>query len=108
SHLPHYRHPSHLDPHSFPTRRSSDLGLTISTNSEGLPLNGITIRAAAGQTPTLDGTGLGDQADIMIVGLQNVLLQGLKITGGSRSEEHTSELSHRTISYAVFCLKKKK
>src|SRR5438094_6480165 len=25
-----------------------------------------------------------------------------------RSEEHTSELSHRTISYAVFCLKKKK
>src|SRR5437867_3769151 len=25
-----------------------------------------------------------------------------------RSEEHTSESSHRTISYAVFCLKKKK
>src|SRR6266516_7284236 len=24
-----------------------------------------------------------------------------------RSEEHTSELRHRTISYAVFCLKKK-
>src|SRR5438094_3164700 len=28
--------------------------------------------------------------------------------GWSRSEEHTSEPSHRTISYAVFCLKKKK
>src|SRR5207248_10765145 len=27
---------------------------------------------------------------------------------GGRSEEHTSESSHRTISYAVFCLKKKK
>src|SRR5436309_4501773 len=26
----------------------------------------------------------------------------------SRSEEHTSELSHVKISYAVFCLKKKK
>src|SRR5687768_18279187 len=26
----------------------------------------------------------------------------------SRSEEHTSELSHGYISYAVFCLKKKK
>src|SRR5207248_63290 len=26
----------------------------------------------------------------------------------ARSEEHTSELQHRTISYAVFCLKKKK
>src|SRR5271170_8530120 len=25
-----------------------------------------------------------------------------------RSEEHTSELSHEWISYAVFCLKKKK
>src|SRR3712207_7138659 len=28
--------------------------------------------------------------------------------GGRRSEEHTSELSHANISYAVFCLKKKK
>src|SRR5919198_3880937 len=29
--------------------------------------------------------------------------------GGARSEEHTSELQSReTISYAVFCLKKKK
>src|SRR5205085_6848324 len=27
---------------------------------------------------------------------------------GNRSEEHTSELSHSQISYAVFCLKKKK
>src|SRR5438105_12139735 len=27
--------------------------------------------------------------------------------GFSRSEEHTSELSHEWISYAVFCLKKK-
>src|SRR2546426_6029353 len=28
--------------------------------------------------------------------------------GWARSEEHTSELSHLVISYAVFCLKKKK
>src|SRR2546426_9109745 len=27
---------------------------------------------------------------------------------GERSEEHTSELRHLVISYAVFCLKKKK
>src|SRR3712207_8918803 len=27
---------------------------------------------------------------------------------GKRSEEHTSELQSRNISYAVFCLKKKK
>src|ERR1051326_9390258 len=31
------------------------------------------------------------------------------VIGGDRSEEHTSELqSHSFISYAVFCLKKKK
>src|SRR2546429_6519334 len=29
-------------------------------------------------------------------------------TREARSEEHTSELSHGYISYAVFCLKKKK
>src|SRR5258708_32042044 len=29
-------------------------------------------------------------------------------SGVIRSEEHTSELSHQIISYAVFCLKKKK
>src|SRR5690349_22811735 len=28
-------------------------------------------------------------------------------TGATRSEEHTSELHHVEISYAVFCLKKK-
>src|SRR2546426_2553389 len=28
--------------------------------------------------------------------------------GGLRSEEHTSDSSHLVISYAVFCLKKKK
>src|SRR5262245_22002087 len=31
----------------------------------------------------------------------------LAMIGASRSEEHTSELSHLGISYAVFCLKKK-
>src|SRR2546426_8362268 len=36
-------------------------------------------------------------------------LGGAAPTGnGGRSEEHTSELHHLVISYAVFCLKKKK
>src|SRR2546427_5311249 len=34
--------------------------------------------------------------------------QGGAATGEKRSEEHTSELRHSQISYAVFCLKKKK
>ena len=37
------------------------------------------------------------------------LTNGYEVTSYSgRSEEHTSELSHTVISYAVFCLKKKK
>src|SRR5207247_8053428 len=32
-----YRHPYHLDPHSFPTRRSSDLGLE---NVQVIPTKG--------------------------------------------------------------------
>src|SRR2546426_6435077 len=30
------------------------------------------------------------------------------VVGAARSEEHTSDSSHLVISYAVFCLKKKK
>src|SRR5690242_21091293 len=33
---------------------------------------------------------------------------GFSALAASRSEEHTSELQHMSISYAVFCLKKKK
>ncbi len=57
-------------------------GLTLAANREGLLLHNITIRAAAGQTPTL--TMGGENADYMgitILGLRNVLLQGLKISG---------------------------
>src|SRR3712207_7255867 len=37
-----------------------------------------------------------------------VSTRGLRESGVKlRSEEHTSELSHANISYAVFCLKKK-
>src|SRR5436305_2275911 len=35
-------------------------------------------------------------------------VQGIGLQGPSRSEEHTLNSSHVRISYAVFCLKKKK
>jgi minor extracellular serine protease Vpr len=60
-------------------------GLVVSTNSQGLPLHGITIRAAAGQNPVIDGSGLtssSSPANVQVVGLQNVLIQGLTINGG--------------------------
>jgi parallel beta-helix repeat protein len=70
------------DSGTYPT---GSTGLTITTNYEGLPLNGITVRAAAGQTPIIDGSLLTDGVtpDILVVGLQNVQIQGLSISGGS-------------------------
>ena len=58
-------------------------GLAIHSNGEGLPLHGITIRAASGQTPILDGASAAAPAALEIVGLRNVLLQGLTIRGGA-------------------------
>src|SRR2546430_13623660 len=39
---------------------------------------------------------------------EDLLPQPRAGAGGERSEEHTSNSSHSQISYAVFCLKKKK
>src|SRR5438132_5213330 len=39
--------------------------------------------------------------------VSEVVVSGNHVTVG-RSEEHTSDSSHTVISYAVFCLKKKK
>ncbi len=58
-------------------------GLIIGTNAEGLPLDGLTIRAAPGQSPTLDGSAaLNSQADIQVIGLRKILIQGITVKGG--------------------------
>src|SRR5207245_9279810 len=44
----------------------------------------------------------------IIVQLLTVVVPTIERLQKERSEEHTSELSHGSISYAVFCLKKKK
>src|SRR3546814_9099029 len=63
------------------------------------------------------GLGRAEQADRLDLGqYAGVVRRGFRArfvelaeTGGDRSEEHTSELqSLMRISYAVFCLKKKK
>src|SRR5437762_8700061 len=41
-------------------------------------------------------------------GAHRLVLRPPVMADRTRSEEHTSELQHRCISYAVFCLKKKK
>src|SRR3546814_9570775 len=70
--------------HSFPTRRSSDLDHRLAQI------------VVVGQ-------------DDMLFALREVNGDIIAIAGARRSEEHTSELqSLMRISYAVFCLKKKK
>src|SRR5437867_10169495 len=76
----HYHHRALL---SFPTRRSSDLDLALQRDR----VRREKADAHAGDNGLLDRFGTFQLH--------------------RRSEEHTSESSHRTISYAVFCLKKK-
>src|SRR3546814_9704660 len=55
-----------------------------------------------------DGTGHSDAALKVVEEIEAAGGEAMS-NGGSRSEEHTSELqSLMRISYAVFCLKKKK
>src|SRR5688500_19807596 len=84
----------HRDLHSFPTRRSSDLGTdTIQSN--------ITwTLATSGQVENLTLTGSAI-IDATGNGLNNVL------TGNSDRKSTRLNSSHLVISYAVFCLKKK-
>jgi hypothetical protein len=62
------------------TYSAGDAGLTVSTNGQGLPLHGLTIRAAAGKTPLIQTSS--PTSVIRVIGLKNVLLQGLQIQGG--------------------------
>src|SRR5688572_31861066 len=82
----------HRDLHSFPTRRSSDLALTQSGVSVLIAARGFRstdyVELLLGLVPELTATGTGPiQADRKSTRLNS---------------------SHSQISYAVFCLKKKK
>src|SRR5690606_41919777 len=98
-----YDHRYHLDLHSFPTRRSSDLNGSGKTT---------TIKMLTGLLEPNEGTAevagfdvwrepLAAKARFAYVPDEPNLFPKL------RSEEHTSDSSHVKISYAVFCLKKK-
>src|SRR5690606_39973157 len=98
----------HLYLHSFPTRRSSDLERVHVRDEAGdVRIGGIEHdlrrRADLHDAPALhDGNAVADlERLVKVVADEN---DGL----AQRSEEHTSELQSREISYAVFCLKKKK
>src|SRR5207245_9239019 len=88
----------HLDFHSFPTRRSSDLIVATAAELDG-PL-------------VIDGHGVfGEAADGQFMRARYGEVD-LVATGNGQSEERDRKStrlnsSHGSISYAVFCLKKK-
>src|SRR5207302_10913391 len=98
-------HAHHRDLHSFPTRRSSDLGWRIV--SRGEVHSGIA-------TTFIDLTPDGPRFDIDVVRQTHALDLQLNTSAvpyeGIRQDRKSTRLnsSHVKISYAVFCLKKKK
>src|SRR3546814_4554158 len=103
--------------HSFPTRRSSDLESdrlpvdpATARLASGHPARWSLARACAGRGRAGGGRGRGNDGAARSPGriLSDSRASGIAVQSG-RSEEHTSELqSLMRISYAVFCLKKKK
>src|SRR5205807_9161313 len=93
---------SPLYPHSFPTRRSSDLQRWSSASSPHLPSGG------GGGQPA--GRVLGPAAGLRprpdSYGCRASVASGTLTSRDRKSTRLNS--SHLVISYAVFCLKKKK
>src|SRR5699024_12849407 len=85
--------------HSFPTRRSSDLGWCFCTVFPAIATNG---KKWARRLPTTHGCMLISQ--VMVV-RRRLASMDLMMSPDRKSTRLNS--SHVSISYAVFCLKKK-
>src|SRR5690348_1325558 len=100
---PHVYAPSHhREPHSFPTRRSSDLGTVTPTEAQNAKGN---VTWCIGK----DTTGAFNQ----VVSLYNqshpgVHVKLLELPTSARSEEHTSELQSPVHLVCRLLLEKKK
>src|SRR5437762_5369667 len=77
-------------------------------------LRGIDLEVATGETLAIIGRSGGGKSVLLkhLVGLMEpdageIWIEGKNITGMNRSESTRLNSSHRCISYAVFCLKKK-
>src|SRR5207248_10600852 len=94
---------SHQDLHSFPTRRSSDLGAMRHVNLDPV---GAVLDLLARDLAHLHWT----VAELRAFWDHNVRVVAFeRVATGDREDRKSTRLnsSHRTISYAVFCLKKK-
>src|SRR5690242_20923948 len=89
------------DLHSFPTRRSSDLGPTDPTGPRPLP-------TSSGRTAVLARASHSRIAGkIVTERVRRMSENGREGIDGDRKSTRLNS-SHMSISYAVFCLKKKK
>src|SRR5205085_10247652 len=91
------------DLHSFPTRRSSDLAAQVDLIDPRIPFSGrdAVLGRVLGRDDADAVGGAGGRAERAA----DALLESVRV---SRSEETRLNSSHSQISYAVFCLKKKK
>src|SRR5205085_10381194 len=101
-------YPHHLDLHSFPTRRSSDL-----MKFRELKLRKNPDCVVCGKNPSVtklidyeEFCGLRGQEKPVSTNSFEISVEELKRVGDRKSTRLNS--SHSQISYAVFCLKKKK
>src|SRR5207248_4732048 len=96
------------DLHAFPTRRSSDLPVSVRADVERGAL-GNQVAAVWAPLPV----GLTDpvkRLQTISAAMDEIKESGQAVAAQvltGRSEEQRLNSSHRTISYAVFCLKKK-
>src|SRR5690606_41054976 len=98
----------HLDLHSFPTRRSSDL--VTDGNADPLPGASILIKGTTiGTTTDADGRYTIDVPSgdaVLVFSFIGYVSQEIPVGQDRKSTRLNS--SHVKISYAVFCLRKKK
>src|SRR5699024_11435055 len=96
------------DLHSFPTRRSSDLDLYY---GDFHALKKVDLEIQEKEITAFIGpSGCGKSTLLKSLNRMNDLIPGCKITGDITLEDRKStrlNSSHVSISYAVFCLKKK-
>src|SRR5207247_9575554 len=92
----------HRHIHSFPTRRSSDLVLRPSVPELGRHL--MSAEKRCGETDWFARRELPDDAQLFELGLERQAVSRFHL---DRKSTRLNS-SHEWISYAVFCLKKKK
>src|SRR5690242_21241086 len=92
---------------SFPTRRSSDLMSEVAGRLAPQAGAGALLAATGGRGVLLGGVPGVRPGKVVVIGAGVSGQNAIAMAVGLRSEEHSLNSSHMSISYAVFCLKKK-